>query len=71
MRLPINAAPVDRSPKTMQSLGAGRITPSFDVWCMVKCLGLSALKCIKCGTSVSCWIECAGPKAVACYNECK
>ncbi|MBI4852990.1 MAG: hypothetical protein HY819_14460 [Acidobacteria bacterium] len=68
MRLPNQAKPVMRS--FSAAAPQADVTPSFDVWCMIKCLGFGAIGCLKCGTDISCWISCAGPKAVQCFQQC-
>ncbi|MBI4852989.1 MAG: hypothetical protein HY819_14455 [Acidobacteria bacterium] len=68
MRLPNQAKPVMRS--FSATAPQANVMPSIDIWCMVKCLGLGALKCAYCLTSIPCWVACAGPKAVQCFQEC-
>jgi hypothetical protein len=34
--------------------------------CVVRCAGSRAVKCIKCGTSPTCWASCVGPSAARC-----
>lgn len=37
--------------------------------CAAKCGG-NALSCIRCGTDLACWVECAGPSSVSCLADC-
>lgn len=37
--------------------------------CAAKCGG-NALSCIRCGTDIGCWVECAGPSTVSCLVDC-
>jgi len=68
MRLPNQVKPVMRSFSTVAP--QANVVPSFDIWCMVKCLGFGALSCAYCLTNPVCWAACAGPKALQCLQEC-
>lgn len=39
-------------------------------WCVVKCAGTVALKCLYCLTNWVCWATCAGPGVVDCIKDC-
>lgn len=41
-----------------------------DTWCIVKCAGSAALKCLYCATNWTCWATCAGPDVVSCIMGC-
>jgi len=47
----------------------GSLEMSLSIGCLLGC-GVKALGCITCGTSIPCWIGCAGPEAVKCVSGC-
>lgn len=66
MRIPVQSQPVIRGTATT----AAGVMPSVDVGCIISCAGVSALKCLSCGTNIGCWAKCAGPGVVACVTGC-
>jgi len=49
--------------------GGARVEMAIDFGCLLSC-GAKALGCITCGTSIPCWIACAGPEVVSCATKC-
>ncbi|NET46282.1 hypothetical protein [Okeania sp. SIO2B3] len=52
------------------ALATPGVEGQFDIGCMLKCLGTTALGCAYCLTNPVCWGVCAGPGAVSCLNKC-
>jgi hypothetical protein len=69
MNLPKQTASVIRS-GMVRSIESGINPSACDYWCIARCAGWSALKCLYCLTNWVCWLSCGGYSAYQCAKEC-